>query len=557
LAKLFLDPNEKYVVINDNVRIFGTVGNEQIVIKDDAENIVIDSNVEEVDFAGNVSDFKFQQKGNQLFVFDSQGKQIAQIGIQADGTDMAFADETAKVVLDRSTHKMLLGEAVIPQDSPGMATEPKHNDNNGLGELPGLDAYEVQSLWSGYKWNSNIITYSFNSSIPEEYKSDPEFTENWQPFNEKDKEIVREIFDKLSKIISVEFAEVDEGGDIRFNKADMIDKNGFAEYPYSSDDPISGDVWISNNYDEEGNEPGTYGYLTLLHEIGHALGLKHPFEGEHILSQNDDHVHTVMSYTPKQYIVVDFSLVNEGSQPYCNAQYLPIAYPDNYQLYDIMALQAIYGANTNQNSNNNVYDVSNLYYDHKYMVIWDAGGNDTIDASKTKYSDSIDLRNGQFSSIDVHTLEDQENEALDYYKSQNVPVYSIEDWVDSVLNNSEVDGMIYTGDNNLAIAKGVIIENVITGSGNDTVIDNKYDNKIITNGGNDAIYIKEGGFDIVDGGEGYDILTVNDNYAEDNLKEMEDGSWLLNGNDFTVMLSNVEEIHFADREVMLPGDFEL
>ena len=36
----------------------------------------------------------------------------------------------------------------------------------------------------------------------------------------------------------------------------------------------------------------------LLHEIGHALGFKHPFEGPNTLSSTyDDHAYTVMSYT--------------------------------------------------------------------------------------------------------------------------------------------------------------------------------------------------------------------------------------------------------------------
>jgi serralysin len=42
---------------------------------------------------------------------------------------------------------------------------------------------------------------------------------------------------------------------------------------------------------------GTQGYETLLHEIGHMLGLKHPFEGTIKLASGNDTSHTLMSYT--------------------------------------------------------------------------------------------------------------------------------------------------------------------------------------------------------------------------------------------------------------------
>lgn len=44
--------------------------------------------------------------------------------------------------------------------------------------------------------------------------------------------------------------------------------------------------------------PGTYDFYTVLHEIGHAVGLKHPFEGSPTLPQGEDSsANTVMSYT--------------------------------------------------------------------------------------------------------------------------------------------------------------------------------------------------------------------------------------------------------------------
>jgi hypothetical protein len=53
----------------------------------------------------------------------------------------------------------------------------------------------------------------------------------------------------------------------------------------------------SNNPDNTNPAPGGDGYLTILHEMGHALGLKHPFEQPVVLPNNIDNTnYTVMSY---------------------------------------------------------------------------------------------------------------------------------------------------------------------------------------------------------------------------------------------------------------------
>jgi hypothetical protein len=72
----------------------------------------------------------------------------------------------------------------------------------------------------------------------------------------------------------------------------------------------------SNNADQINPAPGTDGYLTILHEVGHALGLKHPFSGAVVLPANVDNTnYTVMSYntvTPyaTTYGPVDIAALN-------------------------------------------------------------------------------------------------------------------------------------------------------------------------------------------------------------------------------------------------------
>lgn len=67
--------------------------------------------------------------------------------------------------------------------------------------------------------------------------------------------------------------------------------------------------------------PGGQGYQILLHELGHMLGLAHPFEGTHQLPYEDDYTaNTLMSY-----------------------DHLDEVYYDTYSEYDIAAFNWIYG----------------------------------------------------------------------------------------------------------------------------------------------------------------------------------------------------------------------
>src|SRR5690606_18332270 len=60
---------------------------------------------------------------------------------------------------------------------------------------------------------------------------------------------------------------------------------------------IAYDASASDSYSEPWRE-GSYNFLALLHEIGHALGLTHPFDGDDRLpSSVDNRLYTVMSYT--------------------------------------------------------------------------------------------------------------------------------------------------------------------------------------------------------------------------------------------------------------------
>lgn len=148
------------------------------------------------------------------------------------------------------------------------------------------------------------LTYSFPETLPSYH--DPAELTNPEPFNEGQREQTREILQSWSAVSEVTFTEVDDtavGGDLRFFTELDQESSGYAFVPFQVDaatgtfSDFSGDVFLSNAFDYNIDPvPGNYGYLTLLHEVGHAHGLKHPFEEPVLDTRLDFGANTVMSY---------------------------------------------------------------------------------------------------------------------------------------------------------------------------------------------------------------------------------------------------------------------
>ena len=169
----------------------------------------------------------------------------------------------------------------------------------------------------GWFWTTparSTLTYTFSLASGNPSDIGPILTAAPSAFNAAQESAALAALNILSDITGIQFAQTSDGSaaDLHFAVGDLVGTTtaGYAStkwnYSFNGSNTITAYtadayVYLDNaTFAGTNNNPavGSSGFEVLLHEIGHAMGLKHPFEdGITLPGAQDNTANTLMSYT--------------------------------------------------------------------------------------------------------------------------------------------------------------------------------------------------------------------------------------------------------------------
>ena len=440
--------------------IQGGAGNDELF--GDAGNDTLDG--------GAGADYMYGSEGNDTYFIDHLEDFVSDFM----GTDVAYVSVNfAKMTSSIEKVNYVNGALALPYWIDALLP----NEANGL---------YFKSLLGSAK----TFQYAFPSTLPS-YTTAKEDAVGFASFSSIQIAQVEKALTYIASLINVNFQKTTNAAALNtlsFANNQQTDSAGYAMAP--GDAFGDSDLFFDINASNAKFADGTYGALTLIHEIGHALGLKHPFSAEqagggladppYLPTADDKTTWTVMSY-------------NDSSAQY----YL------QYSPFDIAALQYIYGPNPTVRSGNDTYTVS----ESSSNFIWDGAGTDTLDLSGAKQGGSFYLTPGYWG----------------YFG--NAPASSI------------------TSAGQVTINFGTQLENLTGSNFADKLYGNELDNMITGGAGNDTI----------DGGQGTDSVKFLDSLTHYKIIRTTSGyqvsdTWGTNGTD---ALTQIESLQFSDKNINL------
>lgn len=391
----------------------------------------------------------------------------------------------------------------------------------------------IDGVLSGLKWGVSNLTFSF-PSLGSYYGAgygEGENLNNFGVLNAAQQTTVKTVLDSYAAVANLTFTQVTESStthaDMRFAQSDSPG-TAWAYYPTTMAE--GGDAWFNKSsgyYTSPAR--GNYAFATFLHEIGHALGLEHTHEGNIMPADRDSMEYSVMSYRSYVGASTTTGYVNENG-----------GFAQSLMMYDIAAIQQMYGANYSTNSGNTVYTwnpstgqasvngvgrgapVANRVFE----TVWDGGGVDTYDFSVYATGLQVNLNPGEWTITSTTQL------AKLKYDGTKVAVGNI------------ANALLFNGDTRS------LIENAFGGSANDVIVGNQAANALKGNAGDDKL---TGGLgdDTLDGGLGSDTAVFSGARASYTISTLADGSLQIQDNranaDGRDVLTNVELFQFSDK----------
>lgn len=478
----------------------------------------------------------FDHKSNIYTTIDETNDSLLE-DLQSDNIpDLWVETRTADINIDLFSIDIQLVNPTEPEDSLGSdkLSNLDNNSNNTFlrdhtnSELSKTTILPVTNegftgntyvdaiLWGGNRWDtgsSKQISYSFWNSGTESFddSSDFKIATNAHDWTDAEKAAMINALDTWAAVADITFVDAGDNnvnttfGFYNVDTAQLGENSlGLFYPPGINGEGIGyfnreGAGWDSTN----GNQQGNFGFITMIHELGHGLGLAHPHDigggspvypgvtepfgdtGDFDLNQG---IYTTMSYNDGVTAIVD-----QGSFDY--------GYQGTPMAFDIAAIQHLYGANMNHNTGNNTYFLPTVNDSGtSFSSIWDAGGKDKISGRGASSGVVINLNDA--------TLNIADGAGAGGYLS------------------AVADFKVFGG---FTIANGVTIENADGSTFDDRITGNEFNNTLSGKRGNDTL-LGQAGNDTLKGGAGKDTLlggsgidSLNGGGGDDRLVGYSDG----------------------------------
>jgi len=347
--------------------------------------------------------------------------------------------------------------------------------------------YQLTTSWGGSDegttstWlNTGVVYYSMPDTPP---TLSAQEAHGFQVMSAVKKDAARLSFEMWDDLIAIDLTEnTSTSANITFAYSSTTGNSTYADIQNAAGAGpdyglASARIWMASQWSTHNDDSdmffGGYGYITYIHEIGHALGLSHPgsYNGSASYNSDAEFYQDTRQYTVMSYFDADDngSFVDHyGSDGQWKYASTPL-------LYDVAAIQDKYGADMTTRTGDTVYGfnftadkaVFNFAVNFDPIIcIWDAGGTDTLNCSGYSTNQHISLVAGTFSDVGFMTQ-------------------------------------------NVSIAFNCTIEKAIGGSGDDAIYGNEVNNTLDGRAGFDQLFGGAGG-DILIGGDGADLLNGGD-----------------------------------------------